>query len=127
MVLLYSYFDSEQDICKHTFYTQIYLYNCKIFFAKYVIKPCYVLYWSNHKPLADLFCFIFMQFSGKINQNNRLAPLPFEVRALRMGNPGSATGYNRYPDTLRCVILVFSCIYSLNLTFEKRSTKPRNL
>ena len=57
----------------------------------------------------------------------RLAPLSFEVRALRMGNPGSATRYNRCLDTLRCGILVFSCIYSLNLTFEKRSTKPRNL
>ena len=41
--------------------------------------------------------FIFMQFSVKIGQNSRLAPQPEGWRALRLANPGSATGH---PHTL---------------------------
>ena len=41
-------------------------------------------------PLGPIF-FIFMQFSVKIDQNNRLAPPPLGFAPLPLGNPGSAT------------------------------------
>ena len=43
-------------------------------------------------PLSVQFFFIFMQFSGKIDQNNRLAPPPLGLAPRPLGNPGSATG-----------------------------------
>ena len=37
---------------------------------------------------------IFMQFSGKIWLNDRLAPLPWVLATLRLGNSGSVIVYS---------------------------------
>ena len=42
-------------------------------------------------PSGSNFFFIFMQFLGKIDQNNRLAPPPLRLAPPPLENPGSAT------------------------------------
>ena len=45
-------------------------------------------------PLGQIF-FIFMQFLGKIGQIVCWRPPPLGLAPPRLGNPGSATDYNR--------------------------------
>ena len=68
------------------------------------------------QPLAlSLISFIFMQFSGKFWQNNRLAPPPLGLASPHLVNPGSATAAYWL---LHCFIEVF-----VNYVFKATSSK----
>ena len=50
------------------------------------------------RPLHPIF---FLQFSEKIDQNNRLVPPRLGLAPPPLGNPGSATSYHIVPDHKR--------------------------
>ena len=64
---------------------------------------------QGRTPLLCPNSFIFIQFSAKILQNNRLPHLPREL-APPLGNPGSATGFESqaFQDSPKCVSTKYS-------------------